>query len=59
MDLYAIARTVQADKDRAIEAESRRRRLLPQADPGIAAEAVRTSAVRRAQSSTSTSSAAR
>ena len=28
MDLIALARTIQADKDRAIEAQTRRRRLI-------------------------------
>jgi hypothetical protein len=48
MDLLEITRTIQADKDHAIEAESRRRRLLaPTIEPSIAAAPARSTTTQR------------
>lgn len=59
MDLYELARTVQADKNRAIEAETRRRNLLATSDTSAAAETVKTPSPRQVQPSTSTTAVSR
>jgi hypothetical protein len=60
MDLYELARTVQADKNRAIEAESRRRHLLEQSDDtAAAATTVKTPSRRPVQPSPSTTAVSR
>jgi hypothetical protein len=59
MDLFELARTVQADKNRAIAAESRRRLLLGPPSGNVAAKPAQTLALRQAQPSTTTGAATR
>ena len=59
MDLFELARSVQADKNREIAAESRRRLLLGQPGSTTAAKPTGTLALRQAQPSTSTRAATR
>lgn len=59
MDLFELARTVQADKDRAIAAESRRRLLLGTPGSSATAKPAQTLALGQAQRSTSTGAASR
>ena len=59
MDLFELARSVQADKNREIAAESRRRLLLGTPASTAAAKPTGSLAPRQAQPSTSTRAAAR
>jgi len=59
MDLFELARSVQADKNRAIAAESRRRLLLGTPGGSATAKPTQTLALRQAQPSTSTGAATR
>jgi len=56
MDLFELARTVQADKDRAIVAESRRRLLLGKPGVSAVAKPAELPALRPAQPSTGAAS---
>ena len=59
MDLFELARSIQADKNRAIAAESRRRLLLGTPGSSATAKPTGTLALPQAQPSTSTSAASR